>query len=38
MITAPFSNGLLFHFAPGQSGIANLLDTSRGILPIVAFL
>ena len=33
MITAPFSNGLLFHFAPGQSVIANLLDTSRGILP-----
>ena len=33
VITAPFSNGLLFHFAPGQSVIANLLDTSRGILP-----
>jgi hypothetical protein len=33
MISAPFSNDLLFHFAPGQSGIANFLDTSCGILP-----
>ena len=33
MVTAPFSNGLLFHFPPGESIIANLFDTSRGILP-----
>ena len=33
VITAPFSNGLLFHFPPGPSILANLLDTSRGILP-----
>jgi hypothetical protein len=33
VFTAPFSNGLLFHFPPGKSIIANLFDTSRGILP-----
>jgi hypothetical protein len=33
VITAPFGNGLLFHFAPGPSILANLFDTSRGILP-----
>lgn len=33
MITAPFSNGLLFHFPPGPSILASFLDTSRGILP-----
>jgi hypothetical protein len=33
MITAPFGNGLLFHFPPGPSILANLFDTSRGILP-----
>jgi hypothetical protein len=33
VITAPFSNGLLFHFPPGPSILAGFLDTSRGILP-----
>jgi hypothetical protein len=33
VITAPFSNGILFHFAPGPSILANLFDTSRGLLP-----
>jgi hypothetical protein len=33
VITAPFSNGLLFHYPPGEAILANLFDTSRGVLP-----
>ena len=33
VITAPFGNGLLFHFPPGPAILANLFDTSRGLLP-----
>jgi hypothetical protein len=33
VITAPFSNGLLFNFPPGPAIVANVFDTSRGVLP-----
>jgi hypothetical protein len=33
IITAPFNNDQMFHFVAGQSLVAGLLDTTKGLLP-----